>query len=359
MKFLSLIVICCTSFKCIAQSLLANGSFEDLDGVCFVIGDSTHFGYQPITCIQPWGQYANTQMVMSKSQFVRSGVAAPVVKIYAPTGGKSNSVYGRSYLIAPFQQELKKDSLYELVFYYKLWYTCRYSSKNLGIVFLEDKQVKFNDYAPMFIESPYTLTSLPQADKWQRYTLTYRARGNERFLLIGNVDPTRKVKLKTVDRKQTSSSVQLLIDDISFVPLFATSKHMGSSAINLTLNDLVDSFQADSSYVLHHIFFRVNSAALLEVSQEQIDELLIYMRKYPSLNINITGHTDNLGTLEYNLELSQSRADAVKGKLIALGIAPHRIATAGVGSAKPIADNSDESGRSKNRRVEVMFNLRD
>jgi OOP family OmpA-OmpF porin len=355
MKFLFSLLMYLAVSKCTAQSLITNGSFEDLDGVCFVIGDSTHFGYQPITCIQPWGQYANTQMVMSKSQFVRSGVAAPVVKIYAPDENRTSSGQGRSYLIAPFQQALKKDSLYALTFYYKLWHTCRYSSKNLGVVFLENEQVEFNDYEPIYTTTPHRLTHIPAANDWQTYSLTYRANGEERFLLIGNVDPTKQTKLQLVDRKQSSNTVQLLIDDISFVPSFSIAKQEEVKVEHTKPNILESSFKADSQYVLNHVFFRVNSAALLEVSQEQIDELVIYLRHHPNLNLTIIGHTDSTGSFDYNLSLSQSRADAVKQQLVQLGIASERIVSKGLGSEQPIADNSTESGRSLNRRVEVVF----
>jgi OOP family OmpA-OmpF porin len=73
--------------------------------------------------------------------------------------------------------------------------------------------------------------------------------------------------------------------------------------------------------------------------------------------ISIEGHTDSIGTDEYNLGLSQRRADAVRDYLVASGISPDMIvSTIGVGKANPIASNDTEEGRSRNRRVEIIIN---
>ena len=67
----------------------------------------------------------------------------------------------------------------------------------------------------------------------------------------------------------------------------------------------------------------------------------------------IIGYTDNVGTPDYNSTLSLQRAEAVRDSLISLGSDPKKLQVSGAGEAKPIADNSTEEGRAKNRRVEV------
>ncbi len=69
------------------------------------------------------------------------------------------------------------------------------------------------------------------------------------------------------------------------------------------------------------------------------------------MSIEIQGHTDNVGNEETNLKLSQERAEEVKKYLVLKGISAGRISAKGFGSSRPIADNSDENGRSKNRRT--------
>jgi OOP family OmpA-OmpF porin len=69
--------------------------------------------------------------------------------------------------------------------------------------------------------------------------------------------------------------------------------------------------------------------------------------------ITITGYTDNVGTADYNMKLSLRRAEAVRDYVISLGIDPNKLEVKGEGMSNPMADNSTEEGRAKNRRVEV------
>jgi outer membrane protein OmpA-like peptidoglycan-associated protein len=73
------------------------------------------------------------------------------------------------------------------------------------------------------------------------------------------------------------------------------------------------------------------------------------------LKVYIVGHTDNVGIFDYNMSLSQRRAKSVVYQLIqSYGIAPERLKPAGAGMIAPVASNDDETGRSKNRRVEIV-----
>jgi OmpA-OmpF porin, OOP family len=77
-----------------------------------------------------------------------------------------------------------------------------------------------------------------------------------------------------------------------------------------------------------------------------------FMASYPSANAEIEGHTDNAGAADYNVKLSQDRADAVRQYLISTyHIAASRLTAKGYGPSKPIADNKTKEGRAKNRRV--------
>jgi OOP family OmpA-OmpF porin len=69
--------------------------------------------------------------------------------------------------------------------------------------------------------------------------------------------------------------------------------------------------------------------------------------------ITVTGHTDNVGTEDYNMKLSLRRAETVRDYLIGLGVDPAKLEVKGEGMANPIADNATAEGRAKNRRVEV------
>jgi OOP family OmpA-OmpF porin len=81
------------------------------------------------------------------------------------------------------------------------------------------------------------------------------------------------------------------------------------------------------------------------------------IQSFPKGTILIEGHTDGVGDYQKNLELSQGRANAVYQYLIStMGADAARITAAGLGASKPIANNSSEEGRAKNRRIEVVIN---
>jgi len=88
------------------------------------------------------------------------------------------------------------------------------------------------------------------------------------------------------------------------------------------------------------------------VSYPVLDEIVEGMKSQPELKVEVQGHTDISGTHQYNMDLSQRRANAVKAYLISKGIGPERLTTRGYGPDRPVASNSTAAGRADNRRVE-------
>ena len=86
-----------------------------------------------------------------------------------------------------------------------------------------------------------------------------------------------------------------------------------------------------------------------------MDQLAQFLNQHPERRIEIDGFTDSVGPDDYNQDLSQRRADAVKTALITRGIDGSRITTQGYGKAFPVATNNDSGGRQLNRRVEVVI----
>ena len=102
------------------------------------------------------------------------------------------------------------------------------------------------------------------------------------------------------------------------------------------------------------VLFAPGRAEVGPGAQRSIDKLAEFLRAYFRRNVLIEGHTDNLGNEDFNIKLSQQRADAVRDLLTARGISPQRIRTKGYGPKFPVVDNDSAAGRQQNRRVEVL-----
>jgi outer membrane protein OmpA-like peptidoglycan-associated protein len=106
---------------------------------------------------------------------------------------------------------------------------------------------------------------------------------------------------------------------------------------------------------LGDVLFSSGQADLKVGAASNLNQLVGFLNKYPTRSVMIVGHTDSQGSDEYNMDLSQRRADAVRVYLAQLGIAPQRIAATAMGEQQPVADNASEAGRLQNRRVEVII----
>jgi outer membrane protein OmpA-like peptidoglycan-associated protein len=101
--------------------------------------------------------------------------------------------------------------------------------------------------------------------------------------------------------------------------------------------------------------FATGKAELKSGATINLDRVTAFLNEYPTRTAVIEGYTDSMGSDEYNQELSQRRADAVKGYLVGSGVGTARLSSAGRGENAPVADNESAAGRQQNRRVEVVI----
>jgi outer membrane protein OmpA-like peptidoglycan-associated protein len=106
------------------------------------------------------------------------------------------------------------------------------------------------------------------------------------------------------------------------------------------------------------VLFAFDSDALGDAAPAELDRVVESIREQPAARVTVEGHTDDVGTDEYNLGLSQQRAQAVATYLAQKGIAPERITARGYGKSRPAAANDGDEGRRKNRRVEIVIQER-
>ena len=134
------------------------------------------------------------------------------------------------------------------------------------------------------------------------------------------------------------------------------SKMSGSKFQEITGRDLaVTQAVAGTTIELHNIFFELAKANLQTDSYPELNRLVQLLTERPKMKIEIDGHTDDIGSDEANLKLSQDRAEAVKNYLLSKSIAPIRLTTKGLGETKPKVPNDSDENRQQNRRVEFLI----
>ena len=125
------------------------------------------------------------------------------------------------------------------------------------------------------------------------------------------------------------------------------------SAYNLVNKTIeLKNIKIGSKIALRNVFFDTGKSDIRSESNAELDRLVKLMKDVPGLKIELSGHTDNTGSAQGNITLSQSRAEAVVNYLISKGIAKNRLTAKGYGSDRPVADNSTSEGRQLNRRTE-------
>jgi outer membrane protein OmpA-like peptidoglycan-associated protein len=102
-------------------------------------------------------------------------------------------------------------------------------------------------------------------------------------------------------------------------------------------------------------YFEFNDYHIGAASYPLLDRVAEILNRYPMIKLEVAAHTDNMGSFEYNMQLSQRRAKSMVDYLVQQGIDPDRLIGKGYGESRPIADNNSEEGRSINRRVEFII----
>ncbi len=161
--------------------------------------------------------------------------------------------------------------------------------------------------------------------------------GQERVANVPNADLGRSDRLR------------FLLTDVRGEPIYFANFRIAAGG-----RDLYSTLEAEGRAVTEGVLFDTGSATLRPESFAVVQEIAAMLKAHPDLRVGIEGHTDNEGTAESNLTLSQERAEAVQAMLIGLGVGADRLEAAGLGDTQPVADNATPEGRQTNRRVELV-----
>lgn len=145
-------------------------------------------------------------------------------------------------------------------------------------------------------------------------------------------------------------AIELIVTASDYVP-----KKVIIEASDLTSKIILDKIEKNKIVNIDNVYFRINQALIKIESYDILNELTGMLKDNPGIYVEVYGHTDNTSNEKSNYVLSMKRADAVAKYLIKNGIAEERISSKGFGSKKPVASNSSENGRKKNRRTEFLL----
>jgi OmpA-OmpF porin, OOP family len=367
MKTFSLILVIWVygSVQVSAQNLVPNPSFEEVfrcphsfstDRKDFMVpgwysatkGTPDHFH----AC--SWGD-ADVPYNWAGSSNAKSGKA--YAGIYAWMKRDDDNHY-REYVSCELAEPLMSGSTYRLEFYYKLSSYSVYSINRIGLL-VSQERILVNHDQVLALEPTLSVihdsSITASTGSWEHAVMEYVARGGEQYVTIGNFSDNQNTKYtklphRTGKSRMLISSAYYYIDDVSVTLL-------NPPALTATAHQQFDIGQVElnKDYVLKNIQFEFDSYTLIKSSFKELDQVADYMLQNPGLFAKLSGHTDFIGSDEYNITLSQNRARSVADYMISKGIKPERINSFGFGKSRPITAEKTDEARSINRRVEIRF----
>lgn len=245
------------------------------------------------------------------------------------------------------------------------------SSGNLGVLFSENK-IFTDERLPLMITPHVNECKIIEGIEWRKISGFYEPDSQKNYILIGNFyhDTQTKsvmkegeihggyyyiddvlVRLKEGNDKEAGCKPEPVIIPAEIKPVDSDKPTVSTAEKNI--DEMT--YNIGETIKLDNIFFETDKAVLLPNSLTELDKLADILLKNPGIKIEINGHTDNVGTPEYNLNLSENRAKAVFDYLTGKGVGENRLKYAGFGDTKPIASNITIEGRAQNRRVEIKI----
>jgi OmpA-OmpF porin, OOP family len=192
-----------------------------------------------------------------------------------------------------------------------------------------------------------TLTASPaEIQKGQSSTLTFATSGTVKSAKLEGQDAPITGATKTVNPASTTTYT----GECSGVG--------GTKTASATVTVVAPPPPAPK--VLDKMTLRINfdfdKSVIREADEAELKKAVAFVKKYPDANVKLEGHTDSMGTEEYNQTLSEERAGAVQNYLVQKGACQRAdISTVGYGESRPIADNKTDAGRAENRRVDILI----
>jgi outer membrane protein OmpA-like peptidoglycan-associated protein len=382
LNFFCLLAFLCLASGSYGQNLLANPSFELINYCC-------EYGSK----CAPKGWFNTNLTGVNSTIFVERAVTDFGKRCIQLKLIDINRPQKRQYAFSPLLCTLEKDEYY----YFSVWVRASHLAvKQLHVILDDSMHVQFEDRVivaepSIILKNKKKKFIYHKKEKWVNLTAVYQANGTEKYLTLGYLTPEHEVEYKMI--RKSAKIAYMSIDSISLVPMnkvascnldearrlffseqrrhifnrpcgdssfnmfpFLLRTPREQEAITITGNEAASKPEEEMQVKMwRNLVFGFNRADLQAQSFPVIDSLIEDLSVNPALQVKITGHTDNYGNADYNFNLSEQRAKAVADYMISKGISNKRITWVGVGDRYPVADNTTETGRAVNRRVEFEF----
>jgi outer membrane protein OmpA-like peptidoglycan-associated protein len=276
----------------------------------------------------------------------------------------------REYLQTELKEPLKKGAKYRVSYWVNLSSNSNCAVSSMGALLTTERvtdTVKgvlmaraWSELAPGVRQSvatyykPQVVSDALLADtaEWMEVSGEITAEGGERFLTIGNFHAAGRSGIEEVEWVSgLLGGAYYYIDDVEIRLVAEAVDTMEEKESEPQATEAVPT--VGETLTLREIYFQYDKTTLLQQSYNELQRLLRLLEANPKMRIEIGGHTDSKGSVEYNQRLSEGRAKAVADYLIEHGINAKRLEFKGYGKSRPIDDNDSEEGRARNRRVEI------
>lgn len=240
-----------------------------------------------------------------------------------------------------------------------------HASSNIGL-YLSPVAVQTSNNLPLYFTPHVNADEVVKGGRWRKVSGVIEAKGDERFLLIGNFYSDEATAYEQQEKGERGA--YYFIDDVSVrvapagmaltprpkesvppPPKIVVADHASTKEVALPRTEPP---AVGKSIRLDNIGFEFAKATLTPESRKELDELADMLIDYPQMHILVEGHTDDIGSDASNLVLSEERAKAVVDFLRGRKVERERIDFKGYGETRPLAPNTDEANRALNRRVE-------
>lgn len=264
----------------------------------------------------------------------------------------------RRYVQPPLQLEGKLT---------RLWYEAAGETRSLELY-----RNYVNELTASGFKAVYDSTKDPAAGKWTNFLASFSAskkdfiknNRSEYVMYAAETNSLRTgtfqkdnvtVRLVSIDWSKADQTYKSRQGAYIAVDILET-KAMQQNMVVVSASEIGKSITATGKVAIYGIYFDTGKADVKPESRPSLDQIAAFLKAESGVKLHVVGHTDSVGGFDSNMVLSKRRADAVISALVKdYGVAASRMVGNGVASLAPVASNSNEDGRAKNRRVELVL----